>query len=106
MEIVVRSSAETLRHHTEVRTTYDCTVTNKVCSEVLHDIQEAAQLVGSRFLGVDFITLNASLPFVKTGGKINEANTNPGLHHHYDRQIDPYPTPTKDVLRALFPELE
>jgi D-alanine-D-alanine ligase-like ATP-grasp enzyme len=50
---------------------------------------------------VDLITSDASVPLRQAGGVINEVNTTPALHHHYDRAKEQHPEAAVRVLRAL-----
>ena len=82
-EVLVQSHDAPHAKHVEVRTIYDEVVTGLICKELRQQAERAAILLQSKFAGVDVITLDPSLPLEKSGGVINEINTNPGLHHHY-----------------------
>ena len=82
-EVLVQSHDAPDAKHVEVRTVYDEVATGLICKELRQQVERAAMLLHSKFAGVDVITLDPSLPLEKSGGVINEINTNPGLHHHY-----------------------
>lgn len=85
---------------TEDRTVFNENVTGHVCREIERLAARAACILGSRFAGVDLITLDPTLPLDKTGGVINEINTTPGLHHHYGL-INDNASPAVEVLKHL-----
>ena len=57
--------------------------------------------VGSDFLGVDVITTDPTVPLAAAGGVINEVNTTPALHHHYDATREPFPAVAIPTLNAI-----
>jgi cyanophycin synthetase len=85
----------------EVRTVYNDTVTDIVCASIRQDAEAAARLVGSQFLGVDVITTDPTVPLRESGGVVNEVNTTPALHHHYDASREPYPRVAMQALDVL-----
>lgn len=99
-EVLVRSAPLTRQKTTEERTVFNENVTGRVCGEIEALAARAACVLGSRFAGVDLITLDATLPLDKTGGVINEINTTPGLHHHYGL-INDNASPAVEVLEHL-----
>lgn len=100
-EFLVKSVNDPARKYAEVRTVYNATVTDLICDSVRRDAESAARLVGSDFLGVDVITPDPSVPLGPNGGAINEVNTTPALHHHYQPTRERYPKAAIQVLRAL-----
>jgi D-alanine-D-alanine ligase-like ATP-grasp enzyme len=100
-EFLVKSVNDTARKYSEVRTVYNETVTDLVCESLRKDAECAARLVGSDFLGVDVITTDPAVPLHRSGGVINEVNTTPALHHHYDLPLARYPEAALHVVRAL-----
>jgi cyanophycin synthetase len=99
--VVVKSVNDAARKYVEVRTVYTETVTDIVCEAIRRDAETAAQLVGSDFLGVDVITPDPSIPLRRSGGVINEVNTTPALHHHYDASREAYPEVAVLAFHAL-----
>jgi cyanophycin synthetase len=100
-QIFMATSGDAPRKYTEVRTVYTERVTDRICEAVRRDAETAARLVGSDFLGVDIITTDPSRPLPETGGVINEVNTTPALHHHYERGREPFPRVAPAVLDAV-----
>ena len=98
---VVQSVNDPRQRRVEVRTVYNETMTDLVCDALKKNAESAAETLGSRFIGVDFITADPSVPLEKSGGAIIEANTTPGLHHHYDLRREKYPEPALRVIQAL-----
>lgn len=92
---------DSARSRIEVRTVYNETVTDIVCQSIRQNAEEAAKILGSDFVGVDFITRDITVPLEKSGGVINELNTTPGMHHHYDIKCEKYPEPSPMILKAL-----
>jgi D-alanine-D-alanine ligase-like ATP-grasp enzyme len=84
-----------------VRTVYTNSSRELICESIRRDAETAARVVGSAFLGVDVITLDPSVPLRESGGVINEVNTTPALHHHYDASREPYPAAAVLALQAL-----
>lgn len=100
-QVVVVRSSERRSSFAEVRTVYTDSARDLVCASIREDAEAAARLVGSDFLGVDVITLDPTVPLRESGGAINEVNTTPALHHHYDASREPYPAAAVLVLEAL-----
>jgi D-alanine-D-alanine ligase-like ATP-grasp enzyme len=100
-EFLVKSVNDAARKYFEVRTVYNETVTDLICDSLRRDAEGAARLVGSDFLGVDVITTNPAVPLHRSGGVINEVNTTPALHHHYDLPRARYPEAALHVVRAI-----
>jgi cyanophycin synthetase len=98
---LVKSVNDATRKYFEVRTVYNKVVTDLICDSLRVDAERAARLVGSDFLGVDVITTDPTLPLGRSGGVINEVNTTPALHHHYDTPGARYPEVALHVVRAL-----
>jgi glutathione synthase/RimK-type ligase-like ATP-grasp enzyme len=99
--VVVGSRNPNGRRFAEVRTVYTHPANDLICPSIVRDAEAAAHLVGSEFLGVDVITLDPSVPLRESGGVINEVNTTPALHHHYDASREPYPQAAVLALQAL-----
>jgi D-alanine-D-alanine ligase-like ATP-grasp enzyme len=99
--VVAKSVNDPVRKYTEVRTVYTETVTDLVCSAIRREAEAAARLVGSDFLGVDIITTDPTVPLRTSGGVINEVNTTPALHHHYDATRERFPGVGVQALNAL-----
>lgn len=99
--VVVKSVNDPHRKRVEVRTVYNEAVIDLVCESLREDAGSAAKILNSRLVGVDFITVDPTIPLAKSGGVINEVNTTPGLHHHYDSSREPYPEAALRVVRAL-----
>ncbi len=68
----------------EVRTVFNEDATDEVSKELIDDVIKAARSLGSRFAGVDVVTLETDSGLVSSSGAIVELNTTPGLHHHYE----------------------
>jgi D-alanine-D-alanine ligase-like ATP-grasp enzyme len=100
-ELLVRYSDGRARRYAEVRTVYTHPADDLICESIRRDAEAAARIVGSDFLGVDVITPDPSVPLAQSGGVINEVNTTPALHHHYDPSREAYPEAAVRVLEAL-----
>lgn len=98
---LIKSVNDSGRKKVEVRTVYNETVTDSVCLSIRQVAEKAARILNSDFVGVDFITRDITVPLEQTGGVINEVNTTPGLHHHYDVATERYPQPALKILQAL-----
>jgi cyanophycin synthetase len=90
----------------EIRTVYNADVTAEMCPSIRETAERAAQVLGSDFVGVDLILTDPSRPLRDTGGIINEVNTTPALHHHYDSTREPYPAPAIRTLEIAFSRLK
>lgn len=99
--VLVKSVNDAVRKYVEVRTVYTDPVTDLVCDSIRHDAETAARLVGSEFLGVDVITPDPTVPLRQSGGVVNEVNTTPALHHHYDAAREAYPEAAVLAFRAV-----
>lgn len=100
-EVLIKYVASPTGSSSEVRTVYTSPAAELVCDSIRRDAETAARVVGSDFLGVDVITTDPSLPLSATGGVINEVNTTPALHHHYDPEREDYPRAAVLALDAL-----
>jgi cyanophycin synthetase len=98
---VVQSVNDPWQRRAEVRTVYNEAVTDLVCDALKKNAEAVAESLGSRFIGVDLITTDPTVPLEQSGGAIIEANTTPGLHHHYDLRREKYPEPALRVIQAL-----
>lgn len=100
-ELLIKSVDDLTRKQVEVRTVYNETVTDLVCDSLKHDAELAASVINSDFVGVDVITTNPSIPLKESGGVVNEVNTTPALHHHYDVNREKYPQPAIQAISIL-----
>ncbi len=100
-EVLIKSINDPARKQVEVRTVYGETVTGQVCNEIIQQAEAAARAVGSDFIGVDIIARRIDVPLEETGGVINEVNTTPALHHHYDSRHEPYPLVALQAISLL-----
>jgi cyanophycin synthetase len=98
---LVQTVNDPRQRHVEVRTVYDENATELICHAIRKNAGAVAEALGSRFIGVDVITTDPSVSLEESGGAIIEANTTPGLHHHYDFKRERFPQPAPRVLRAL-----
>jgi len=99
--VLVKSVNDPRRKCVEVRTVYNDVVTHRICDSLRANAEAAAGILNSRLVGVDFITVDPTVPLEKSGGVINEVNTTPGLHHHYDAAREPFPEPAPRILQSL-----
>ena len=60
----------------------------------------AASVVGSELAGVDFIAVDSTQPLFGNAF-LNEVNTTPAFHHHYDSARESHPEVAVAVLREL-----
>jgi len=86
---------------TDVRTVYDSEVMDDAHDSIIQDAIRAAEIVGSEFLGVDIITTDIKTSLTDSGGVINEVNTTPALHHHYDSTVERFPSIALHIARDL-----
>jgi len=85
----------------ELRTVYDTEVISRVCQENLDCAELAARIIRSELLGVDIITTDIGKPLAETSGVVNEVNTTPGLHHHYDSEQESYPRVALQIVTQM-----
>jgi cyanophycin synthetase len=100
-EVLVKSVDYSFRTNVEVRTVYNENVTDLICPDLKSQAVRAAMLLNSKFAGVDVITRDPTVSLEKSGGVINEINTTPGLHHHYNLINHHDLSPAVHVLRYL-----
>lgn len=103
-EILIKSINDPTRKQVEVRTVYGETVTDQVCDEIIQQAEAAAREVGTDFVGVDIIARRIDVPLEETGGAINEINTTPALHHHYDSTKESCPAVAVQAISLLLDE--
>jgi len=85
----------------EFRTVFNEDATTLIGPELAEQAIRSARALDSRFAGVDVLTLDPSVGLEKSGGVINEVNTTPGLHHHYNLANQTQPPAAVKVLRHL-----
>ncbi len=98
---LLKSVNDPIRKQVEVRTVYNETVTDSICDAIRSQAELAAKIVGSDFLGVDIITKNSRMPLEESGGVVNEVNTTPALHHHYDSGVEKFPQAAARAISML-----
>ncbi len=100
--VVVRPVAAPAAGARELRTVYDTSVTELICSDVAGAAGRVVRRLGSRFAGVDLVTCDPSIGLGESGGAFLELNTTPGIHHHYQTEDERRTHPVAvRVLRAL-----
>ena len=99
--IVLKSFEARAGRFRDVRVVYTHSALSVIGESLRRDAETAAAVVGSDFLGVDVITRDPSIPLRDSGGVINEVNTTPALHHHYDAASEPYSRVAAVVLDTL-----
>jgi cyanophycin synthetase len=99
--VLVKATGEAGTRQVELRTVYTQTVTDLMSPSLRENAQLAARVVGSEFVGVDFITPDPSVPLEQSGGVLNEVNTTPGLHHHYISTMERRPQPAIPIADVL-----
>lgn len=100
-EFLVRSVNDPHRKNIELRTVYSETVTEQICPGIVQQAERAAAILGSDLLGVDIIATDVSRPLDGQNGAINEVNTTPALHHHYNVERDRYPDVAVKAMSLL-----
>lgn len=102
-EFILKSINDPLGKRAEVRTVYNKVVTELLCRSLIDDVESAARILRSEFVGVDIITTDPTVPLEKSGGVISEVNTTPGLHHHYNVESkgERYPRAAVETLTYL-----
>ncbi len=105
-EFIVKTVNDERDKLVEIRTVYNTDVTSEICDSIRDTAERAARLLGSDFVGIDLIFTDSSKPLAETGGIINEVNTTPALHHHYDSKTEPYPKPAIRTLELAFSRLK
>ena len=98
---IVKTVNDPFGRNTELRTVYNETVTHLICDSVRKSAEDAARILKSDFVGVDLIMSDPSAPLNESGGVINEVNTTPALHHHYDINVERFPEPAVEALSLL-----
>ena len=101
VEVLVKGCDLSMEKGSEVPTRFTESVTGLMCNDLERVAVQAARIIGSRFAGVDIITLDPSIPLSQSKGVINEINTTPGLHHHYHLINQENPPPAVYVLKHL-----
>ena len=100
-DFLVQSVNDPNQKQFEVRTVYNTDVTDVISDSLKEDAIRAAKILGSNFVGVDFITTSPTDSLEKAGGFINELNTTPGLHHHYNSKTESFPQAALQAISTL-----
>ena len=98
---LARCVGSTFRPGAELRTIYDTSVTDFVSADVMEKVCRAAELIRSEFAGVDVITSDITVSLEESGGVVNEVNTTPALHHHYDSKNQRYPMAARRIIEDI-----
>ncbi len=61
------------------------TATHLLCDSIIRDGKRAVRALDARFVGIDIITRDPSVPLAESGGAIIEANGTPNLYFHYHK---------------------
>jgi len=61
----------------------NASISDRIHPSILYLGEKIANAFRLDLVGIDLITEDIQKPLEKSGGAINEINTNPGLHHHY-----------------------
>lgn len=72
----------------ELRTIYDENITHLLHPDVVASMSAVVKAIGSRFAGIDVITVDPQRPLESGSGAFLEINTTPGIHHHYLTEED------------------
>ncbi len=99
--ILVKSNPFVNKKFVEFRTVFNEDVTGLVSESLCKQAVQAASVLNSKFAGIDIITLDPKVPLEESGGVINEINTTPGLHHHYNLLNGRGLSPALPVLKYL-----
>ena len=70
------------------------TATPMLCQSIIDDGTKAVRALGVRFCGLDILTPSPGLPLTQCGGVVLEANSTPGLYHHYKKADGAFPVAT------------
>jgi len=81
--VLAQSTRAPITDSVEIRTVFDEEATALIGPHLRDEAAHAVRIIGSRFAGVDVITLDPRRSLQETSGVVNEINTTPGLHHHY-----------------------
>lgn len=100
-KILVRSVGRDFNGGAELRTVYDCDVTDEVEKSVIKHAIKCAEIVQADLVGIDIITTDITKSLQETHGIINEVNTTPALHHHYNDATEPYPRAALIIAKDL-----
>lgn len=86
--ILLRGTGKVEQRTAELRTIYDETITSRVHPDTVDRLSSLVRALGSRFAGVDIITVDPSVTLEQNNGAFLEVNTTPGIHHHYQSAED------------------
>jgi cyanophycin synthetase len=103
--LVVRVLPEGEFGTSELRTVYDEDITELVGRDLVREVKQVVDAVGSEWAGVDIITVDPSRTLREAGGFLLEVNTTPGLHHHCAlATVKPCDLAVRVLRYALSPE--
>lgn len=100
-KIMVKSFCESEAGNVEIRTVYNENVTDLICDSAKECAEHAATVLNSVFVGVDIIMTDPTIPLEESGGVIDEVNTTPGLHHHFNLKDEKFPEAAMLALKVL-----
>ncbi len=100
--LLVRSIGDGFNGGVELRTSYDTVVTDMVHESVRRDAEQCAEIAQAALVGVDIITKDITKDLREVGGVVNEINTTPALHHHYDEGNESFPYPALIMVKDFF----
>lgn len=79
------------------------TVTHLLHPSIIEDGRRVAATMRARFIGIDIVMRDPTVPLRESGGVILEVNGTPNLYYHYNKQDGACPVAV-DLLRRLLIE--
>lgn len=76
------------------------TVTHELHPAIVEAGERAARALRARFVGIDIVTSDHTVPLEASGGVILEVNGTPNLYYHYTKQDGSFPV-AEHLLRRL-----
>ena len=79
----------------------NATATAMLCRSIIEDGERAVRALGARFVGIDIVTRDPSVPLNQSGGVILELNGTPNLYYHYKKSDGRFPVAVHLLRRLL-----
>jgi hypothetical protein len=79
------------------------TVTHLLHRSIVADGERVAGALAARFIGIDIVMSDPTLPLAESGGVILEVNGTPNLYYHYNKQDGGTPVAVPLLRKLLRP---
>ncbi|MDQ3438859.1 MAG: hypothetical protein M3478_00755 [Planctomycetota bacterium] len=82
------------------------TITHLLHRSIVEDGQRVAAALRARFIGIDIVMPDPTIPLAESGGVVLEVNGTPNLYYHYNKKDGAFPVAVHLLRRLLVEDYE